>query len=99
VTNLFSIGMSPARPAKSITSTSPMRGSNRKPFGRVEENCAEDANENGGGGGSSGEQWLEPKAKAKIDPKTGKYKRPKGRMPSGVDSWDENMGKWRLSVA
>jgi hypothetical protein len=96
--SLFSFGMSPNRSAKSTATKFPMPGSNRKPFGPVEENFIEESQEDNGEDEFS-EQWLAPKVKAKIDPKTGKYKRPKGRMPSGADSWDADKGQWRLSLA
>jgi hypothetical protein len=92
---------SPKRADTSATK-SPKPTSERKPLGNLGPNLGgatplnDDMEEEGD---EVADLWVEPKVKVKIDPKTGKYKRPKGRMPSGVECWDETKGKWRLSMA
>jgi hypothetical protein len=91
-------------PKRGDTSTtkSPKPTSDRKPLGNLGANLcnvssrSDDEEEEDD---EVADLWVEPKVKVKVDPKTGKFKRPKGRMPSGVECWDETKGKWRLSMA
>jgi hypothetical protein len=94
---------SPKRADTSATK-SPKPTSERKPLGNLGPNLGGVAislneDEEEADDDQVADVWVEPKVKVKIDPKTGKYKRPKGRMPSGVECWDETKGKWRLSMA
>ena len=41
-------------------------------------------------------KWLVPKGKVVRNAKSGKYKRPRGRAPSGVSGWDDQKGAWVL---
>jgi len=41
---------------------------------------------------------LYPKKKAKLDPETGTFLRPRGRAPSGGFDWNETQGVWSVST-
>ena len=92
--------LSPKR-CDTSTTKSPKPTSDRKPLGNLGANLCggSSRSDDEDDGDEVADLWVEPKVKVKVDPKTGKYKRPKGRMPSGVERWDETKGKWRLSMA
>mmetsp|Transcript_10263 Transcript_10263/g.28283 ORF Transcript_10263/g.28283 Transcript_10263/m.28283 type:complete len:827 (-) Transcript_10263:189-2669(-) len=66
----------------------------RQPLGFLPVNAKHHNIENS----NESSELLFPKKKAKRDPETGTYVRPRGRAPTGTVNWDEVKGAWTTAA-